>query len=379
MPRMITVVGAGLAGVRTAERLRKRGYDGRLVLIGAERHPPYDRPPLSKQVLRGERDEPWLRPKNDYADLGVELVLGEAASALDPRQRIVFVKNEAIEYDTLIIATGARPRRLPGLDGHVLRAWGDAEQLRARLSPGVRLAVVGAGLIGCEVAASARSLGVDVTLIDALAGPLIRAVGPAVSSVVADLQTGHGVELRLGTTATRASRDRLVLGDGSEVIADVVLEAIGVEPEVEWLTGSGITVDGGVVCDADGRTSADGVFAVGDVAQWDGIRFEHWASAVEQADRVAAAVLGAPVPPRGVPYWWSDQYDVKIQGIGTCLDTDEVTMLAWGPKQRTLALYSRHSRLTGAVGFSAAAAVMGLRPDVAAGTELPEVLRRLAT
>jgi 3-phenylpropionate/trans-cinnamate dioxygenase ferredoxin reductase component len=347
------------------------------VLIGAEPHRPYDRPPLSKQVLRGQAEAPWLLPDDRFDGLEAEVMLGQRVLELDTGRRAIRTADAWLPYDVLVIATGVSPRRIPGLGGRVLRTLDDARELRAQLTPGARLAVIGAGLIGCEVAASARSLDVSVDLIDVLPGPLIRVVGPQVCDLVADLHREHGVRLHMNTAVAGAEAGGLLLADGTRLAADVVLEAIGGVPETGWLAGSGLPLDDGVVCDASGR-AADGIYAAGDVASWDGHRGEHWTNAGEQADRVAAAILGQEPPPAGLVYWWSDQYDIKLQGLGSPAPDDTVHLIAWGPKQRTVALYARDGRLTGAVGFSAAAAVMRLRPDIADGTPLAEVVSRLA-
>ena len=373
-PQSVTVIGAGLAGLRTVERLRQRGYEGRVVLLGAERHLPYDRPPLSKQVLRGEQDEPWLR--REYADLDTDIMLGQRVRELDTARRMIFLDGGWLAYDVLVIATGASPRRVPGINGRVLRTLDDAHALRGTLGPGTRLAIVGAGLIGCEVAASARSMGAAVDLIDVLPGPLVRVVGGRVCDIVAGLHRDRGVRLHLGASVARDSAGRLTLSDGTVLEADVVLEAIGAVPETGWLEGSQLRLDDGVACDATGR-AADGVYAAGDVARWDGRRSEHWTSAGDQADRVAAAILGQDPPPPGLPYWWSDQYDVKLQGLGDPGPDADVHLVTWGPKARTNAHYARDGRLTGAVGFSAAAGVMKLRADITAGTAIEDVLDRL--
>jgi len=328
-------------------------------------------------VLRGERDTFWLRSADDYAALDVEIRLGEQVLGLDVEQRVLRTRDASLPCEVLVIATGASPRRVPGLNGLVLRTLDDATDLRGLLGPGARLAVIGAGLIGCEVAASARSMGVEVDLIDVLPGPLIRVVGARVCDLVADLHRVHGVRLHMGTAATRGGPGELTLADGTVLTADVVLEAVGAVPETGWLEGSGIRLDDGVVCDADGRT-ADGIYAVGDVARWDGRRSEHWTNAGWQADRVAAAILGQEPPLPEPAYWWSDQYDIKLQGLGAPAPDDDVHLITWGPKARTVALYARDGRLTGAVGFSAAAAVMRLRADLTAGTAISEVLDRLA-
>jgi 3-phenylpropionate/trans-cinnamate dioxygenase ferredoxin reductase subunit len=337
-------------------------------------------------VLRGERDDPWLRPADEYDGLDVELRLGEQVLGLDAEQRVLRTRDARLPYDVLVIATGASPRRVPGINGRVLRTLDDAAGLRGELGEGTRLAVIGAGLIGCEVAASARSMGAEVDLIDILPGPLIRVVGARVCGLVADLHRAHGVGLHLGTAATRvgtaatsggAGVCELALADGTVLAADVVLEAIGAVPETGWLEGSQLRLDDGVVCDADGRATED-IYAVGDVARWDGRRSEHWTNAGWQADRVAAAILEQEPPFAEPPYWWSDQYDIKLQGLGAPGPDDDVHLITWGPRARTVALYARDGRLTGVVGFSAASAVMRLRADIAAGSAIGDVLDRLA-
>ena len=373
------VVGAGLAGLRTAESLREGGFDGELVLVGDEPHLPYDRPPLSKHVLRGERPPMLLRPEEDYAELRLDLRLGTVVTGLDLPGRQLLTTGGPVGYDHLVIATGATPRRLPGAPGHVLRSLDDCQGLAPVLQPGKRIGIVGAGLIGCEVAASARSKDVEVHVVDVLPKPLVRVLGEEVAERVLHLHEQHGVRFHLGVGVTGATATRLELSDGTVLEVDAVLEAMGVVPGTGWLEGSGLPVDDGVVCDRHGR-AADGVWAVGDVARWaDGLggsrRQEHWTSAVEQAAVVAAAILGKEPPALDAPYWWSDQYDVKLQGVGLVQPGDQVQVVEVGPRQRPLALYSRDGVLTAAVGFSAAAFVMRLRPQL--GTPLAEVLAAL--
>lgn len=378
----VVVVGAGLAGLRTVETLREKGFDGEIVLVGDEVHQPYDRPPLSKHVLRGERQPMYLRPEADYPDLRLDLRLGTAATALDTVGRAVATAAGPIGYDHVVIATGATPRRLPGSPGHVLRTLDDCQALAPVLVPGARIGIVGAGLIGCEVAASARSKDVEVHLVDVLPKPLVRVLGDTVAQRVQDLHEAHGVQFHLGTGVTSATATRLELGDGTVLEVDAVLEAMGVVPTTGWLAGSGLELSDGVVCDEHGQAS-DGVWAVGDVARWsDGLggsfRREHWTSATEQAAVVAGAILGRRELLTEAPYWWSDQYDVKLQGLGAARSDDDVQMVTVGPRQRPLALYSREGRLTGVVGFSAAAYVFRLRAQVAAGAPLAEVLAALS-
>jgi 3-phenylpropionate/trans-cinnamate dioxygenase ferredoxin reductase subunit len=374
-PERILVVGSGLAGLQVAERLRARGYQGALTLLGAEDCAPYDRPPLSKEVLRGEVTQTELRSPEDLGALDADLRLGEPAESLDLDSRVVHTPSGEHPFDVLVIATGAVARRIPGVGGHVLRTHADAATLRDALGSARSVAIVGAGLIGCEVAASARALGLEVDLYDVLAGPMIRVVGATTSDVVADLHRENGVRLHTGVTIVR-DEGRSLCANDVPVEADLILQAVGGAPDVAWLAGSGLSLAHGVVCDEDGR-AADGVYAVGDVARWAGHRSEHWTAATHQADHVSARITGQEPPEMQPAYWWSDQYGLRIQGLGTPAPDDDTHVIMWGPKERTVALYSRDCRLTGAVGFSAPAAVMRLGADIIAGTDVDEVLNRL--
>jgi len=375
LPGSVLIVGAGLAGLRTAEQLRQRGYAGVLTLLGGEVHPPYDRPPLSKQVLRDEAGQPWLSEPDAFAALDVRTVFGSPARTLDLARRVVVTDDAELSFDALVVATGARPRRVPGVPGATLRTWEDALALRERVTEGGSLTVVGAGLIGCEVAAVARAAGAQVHLVEAQTAPMLRVVGPAVAEHIAALHREHGVQLHLGRTVTGGQADGLLLDDGTSLPGVHVLHAVGTEPETGWLAGSGLDVRSGLVCDATGR-AAEGVYGVGDVSAWNGTRSEHWTRAGEQADTVAASILGQEPPATPPAYWWSDQYDVKIQGIGAT-DGDDVRIVEWGPKARTLALYLRDQRLVGVIAFSAPSAVIKLRTHVAASAPLDDVLEFL--
>jgi 3-phenylpropionate/trans-cinnamate dioxygenase ferredoxin reductase component len=374
-PERIVVVGGGLAGLHVVESLRTRGYAGHVTLLGAEGVAPYDRPPLSKEVLLGGDLATDLRAEADLLALGADLRFDEPALSLDAEGRVVRTARGEHPADAVVLATGAVPRRVAGIDGHLLRTREDADSLRTALAAADSVAVVGAGLIGCEVAAAARARGARVDLYDVLAGPMIRVVGATVARVVADLHRAQGVAVHTGVTIGRHA-DRTLRADDRPIEADVVVEAVGGVPDVAWLAGSGLTLTHGVVCDEDGR-AAEGVFAVGDVASWAGHRSEHWTAATTQADHVAARILGQTPQAAGPAYWWSDQYGLKIQGLGSPRPDDDAHVLTWGPKERTVAVYSREGRLTGAVGFGAPAAVMRLGADITAGTDVAEILERL--
>jgi 3-phenylpropionate/trans-cinnamate dioxygenase ferredoxin reductase subunit len=393
--RCVVVVGGSLAGLRTAEALRHLGYDGRLVLVGEEPHRPYDRPPLSKEVLRGERDaESIALTKPERFDaLGLDLRLGRRAVALDPGAREVTLDSgERIRFDRCAIATGCRPRRLrgaPDLAGiFVLRTLDDALAIRAALERGPRVAVVGAGFIGAEVAASCRQRGLEVVMIDPLPTPLAASVGPEIGRVVAELHHDHGAELRMGVGVAAfegAGRlERLRLSDGSALAADVAVIGIGVVPNTEWLAGSGLEVDDGVVCDATTATSAPGVVAVGDVARFANplfgisMRVEHWTHAVEQASAAAECLLAAPgaaKPWASAPFVWSDQYDLKIQSAGWMLPGD-ATRVVHGSlaERRCVVLHGREGRLVGAVALNRVRQLMGYRRMIREGASFESAL-----
>jgi 3-phenylpropionate/trans-cinnamate dioxygenase ferredoxin reductase subunit len=354
----VVVVGASAAGLTTAQSARTHGYDGEIVLVGQEPEEPYDRPPLSKQLLSGdwEPDRLTLRPRADLDKLALDLRLGVRASAVDTTTRTVALADgSALTYDTLVIATGVIPTRLPyghDLGGvHVLRGLGDALRLRAELRAGGPLVVIGAGFLGAEVAAVARGLGLCVTLVDPMPLPLLRAMGAQVGGVLADVHRGHGVDLRCGTGVRalhgRGGRvARVELDDGTHVPADTVLVAIGSKPAVNWLTGSGIPLGDGVLCDERGQVTP-GVFAVGDVAAWRDARtgrhqrVEHRMTATDHGRTVGRALAGvtaddAPL----VPYFWSDQYDLRLQSYGIPgADRDFTVVEGSLAKRRFVAVY----------------------------------------
>ena len=378
----VIVVGGSLAGIRTAEALRRKGFDGRLVLVGDEEERPYDRPPLSKELLRGDREPEQIRlTKPDAFDrLGLDLRLGVRAESLDPAaRRVALSSGESLGYDALVIATGARARELPGAPAlaglFTLRSLADALAIRAELERGPRVAVVGAGFIGAEVAATCRARGLDVALVEPLATPMARVLAPEIGGVCAAAHRDHGVDLRLGVgvAAVEGSGrvERLLLSDGSKLAADVVVVGIGAVPATGWLESSGLALDDGVVCDAHCATAAPGVFAAGDVARWfhsgygEPLRIEHWTNAVEQSEAVAAALLGGgqgPAPFAPIPFVWSDQYDLKIQAAGRIAPDDEV-FVAHGSlaERRFVALFGRKGQLRGALAINRVRQLMGYR------------------
>ena len=322
--RSVLIVGAGLAGSRCAETLRAEGYDGRVVVVGEEPHAPYERPALSKELLAGTRTSAELRAPGFWAERGIELRLGERVEAVDVQRRTA---GPALAWDALVLATGARARRIPlsTPDGvHVLRTLADAAALREELRPGCRLAIVGAGFVGVEVASTARSLGCEVSVVDVAEVPLERVLGREVGEVLAARYRAYGVDLRLGTglagfVAGADGRVRaLELADGSELPCDAALVAVGVAPEVDL---HGDPRDG-IETDACGRTALPGVYACGDVAAaWRPslaarLRVEHWTSAAGQAAAVAHAILGRERPYDDLPYFWSDQFGLRLQHVG---------------------------------------------------------------
>ncbi|MFF5145000.1 NAD(P)/FAD-dependent oxidoreductase [Streptomyces sp. NPDC013157] len=376
----IVVVGASAAGLAAAETLRREGYDGTLTLVGDELHAPYDRPPLSKQVLSAEwaPDRVTLRAPGELDSLGLELRLGVAASGLDVADRTVrLADGSAVPYDGLIVATGVRPRRLPGEGAHVLRTLDDALTLRERLGPGQRLVVVGAGFLGAEAAAVAWRLGARVTLLEPAQVPLAHAVGEEVGRVLSRAHLERGVDLRTGvavTEVTEVTDDGVRLADGQEIEADEVLVAIGSLPNVEWLAGSGLTVGDGIVCD-EYCEAARGVYAAGDVARWYNplfgvsMRIEHRTNAAEQGVAAARNLLdpGARKAFAPVPYFWSDQYEMKIRAYGYLRGHEEVRVVEGDLEEgRFVAAYRRGERLGGVLAVGVGPKVMrGWRQRVA--------------
>lgn len=365
------MVGASLAGLSAARSLRKQGYDGRLVVIGDETHRPYDRPPLSKEFLAGTLGEADLGLETDGEDLGAEWLLGTRATGLDRTDRSVrLADGREVRADGIVIATGAAARTLPGAEGltgvHTLRTLDDARALRDELARGGRLVVIGGGFIGAEVASTAYALGLDVTVIEAAPTPLAGPLGETMGAVVSGLHTDHGVRLLCGVGVKGLSGERQVdavlLDDGRSVPADIVVVGVGARPCVEWLDGSGVVLDNGVKCGADGRSSLAGVVAVGDCANWydprAGVhrRVEHWTGAVERAAAAVAVLLAGGAVESGVPrppYFWSDQYGVKIQFAGFAGVADSVTVEEGAVGDRNvLAVYRRGGEPVAVLGMN---------------------------
>ncbi|BBY33392.1 NAD(P)/FAD-dependent oxidoreductase [Mycolicibacter minnesotensis] len=385
----VLIVGAGLAAVRTTEQLRRNGFDGPITVVGAEDHPPYDRPPLSKQMLRGEIHDVALKPAEFYGQHQITLRLGVPALGIDAAAHTVALADgETLGYDQLVIATGLVPQRIAAfedLDGsYVLRSLDDCAALRSHAASARRAVVIGAGFIGCEVAASLRGLGVQVVLVEPQAAPLAGVLGDQAGALIARLHRDEGVDVRTGVTVDAVAGGEAVesvtLSDGSVIEADLVVVGIGSRPATEWLRSSGIDVADGVVCDAVGRTSAPDVWAIGDVACWraaDGaqVRVEHWSNVAEQAKILVAAMLdldSAPSP--GVPYFWSDQYDVKIQCLGHPRAGDTVHLVE-DDCRRFVAYYERDGVLVAVVAAGVPEKIRTARAGIAAGVAISEVLQ----
>ena len=383
------VVGSSLAGLRAAETLRTNGFDGTITVVGAERHPPYDRPPLSKKFLSGEWqvEQIALRRPDALGELNLTFRLGSAAVSLDTTGRTVSLADGSeVHYDGLVIATGASCRRLPNLPNlsgiHELRTLDDSVALRADLFESTtprRLVVIGAGFIGLEAAATARrAYGCEVTVLEGLSAPLIRALGEAMGSAIAAVHTDQGVDVRCGVQVAGIEGDGtrvtgVRLGSGDLVPADVVLVGIGVVPNTGWLEQSGLVLRDGVVCDATLNVGVPGVYAAGDLVRWpnglfgEEMRVEHWTTASEQGAAAAANLLAVsrgeePTPFETVPFFWSDQFDARIQYLGRGSGDDEVRVVAGSVEERRfVALYGSRGRLRAALGVSMPKMVMPFR------------------
>ena len=375
----VVIVGASLAGLNAAETLRSEGYAGRITMIGDEPEHPYDRPPLSKQILTGEWDADRLplRSPDELADLNLDLRTGRRAIGLDRGGRLLHLdQDESLEFDGLIIATGARPIALPfgaDLDGvHTLRDRSDALRIRSDLETSQRVAVIGAGFIGAEVASSARARGLDVTMIEALSAPMLTPLGEDLAEWAKTLHREAGVRTRFDARVADLLGDgrveAVVLEDGSRLDADTVIVGIGVRPNVEWLADSGLTIGDGVICDQYCR-AAPMIYAAGDVARWPNglfahfryaspqrtMRIEHWTNAVEQGMAAARNLIlesrGEPLEAFApVPYFWSDQHGLSIMASGITSPRDEFRLVHGSlDANRFAAIYGLRGYLTGVV------------------------------
>jgi 3-phenylpropionate/trans-cinnamate dioxygenase ferredoxin reductase subunit len=379
------IVGTGIAGTSAALRLRSSGFDGRVLLIGDEPHEPYRRPPLSKDLLSGSTpaERIRLRPRETWEKQEIELRTSSRVASVDTDAKsLSLADGEQLRYDQLLLATGGRPRMLPqavcatGLDGvHTLRTMSDIPALQAALTPGSSVLVIGAGLIGAEVAATARGLGCPVMMLEAAEQPLSRLLPPQISQVYAGLHREHGVDLHTGVQI--ASLERIDLGllatdaEGRKWLADAVVVAVGMTPSTELAEAAGLEVDNGIVVDEYFRTSAPEVFAAGDVANQPNLllggrhRVEHWTSAQEQGTAVARSMLGEREPYGKVPWCWSDQYGVNLQVTGWPSASDDVTVRGSLDDLDFTAIFHRAGRLVGAVGVNRPKEVRTLRKLIA--------------
>jgi len=396
----IVIVGASLAGLRAAEEIRHEGHAGPVVIIGEEIHAPYDRPPLSKQVLSGkwEVDRILHHAPDAHDTLGLDFRLGRRATAVDTDTRTVTCSDGTeVAYDGLVIATGAATRSLPGTEGMpgvwMLRTLDDCLGIRVGIAAAgdhPRVAVIGAGFIGSEVAATCQGLGAAVTLLEAHHTPLARVLGDEMGQACADLHLANGMDLRTSITIDHLESDpggpdpvTVCLDDGTCIPADVVVVGIGVSPSVDWLDSSGVTLVNGVFCDGT-LFAAERVVAAGDVANWvrpstgRPARVEHWTNAAEGGAAAARNLLAgsaAAVAYDPVPFFWSDQYTTKIQMIGLPGPDDEVVVVSGsGSEGKLVALYRTEDRLGGVLTFSQPAKLMGYRPLLAAGASFDEAL-----
>lgn len=382
----IVVVGASLAGLWACESLRGGGYTGTITLVGAESHHPYDRPPLSKALLKGdlEPDRIVLRKPEELDKLRLDLRLGVAAAALDVASRTVTLDSgEQVAAVGVVVATGSAPRPLPGqpeLDGvTMLRTLDDSLALRRRLADHPRVVVIGAGFIGLEVAASAAQSGCAVTVLEGAPAPLMRGLGAEMGEVVARVHARHGVDVRCGVQvdAIEGADGRVTgvrLGSGDLVAADVVVVGIGVSPATEWLVDSGLELRDGIVCN-DALRAAPGIYAAGDCARWvnnlfgdagEEMRVEHWSNAAEQGSAAAKNLLAelageATTPYAPVPFFWSDQFDSRIQYVGRAHGDDEIRVVSGDLDGNFMALYGHGGRLRGVLGVNMPKPVMRMR------------------
>jgi 3-phenylpropionate/trans-cinnamate dioxygenase ferredoxin reductase subunit len=344
------IVGAGLAGAKAAETLRDEGFAGRLVLAGDEAELPYERPPLSKQYLTGEaeRDSAHVRPREFYAERDIELVTAAAAELDAVEHRVALADGRVLAYDRLLIATGASPRRppIPGIEqARTLRTLPDADALKTAFEGGGTVAVIGAGWIGCEVAAAARAHGADVVLIERAATPLEAVLGGELGALFADLHRDNGVRLESNARVEAIEAGRVRLADGSTVAADTVIVGVGVAPNIQLAAAAELDVDNGIVADEQLRTSAPDVFAAGDVVSafhpryGRHVRVEHWANALHQGPAAARSMLGRGEPYTRLPYFFSDQYTLGMEYVGLHSANDRLVVKRADDELRLMAFW----------------------------------------
>ncbi|MFB9128449.1 FAD-dependent oxidoreductase [Paraburkholderia dipogonis] len=391
--KRIMVVGGNVAGLKATEALRHKGFDGEIFFVSAEPHLPYDRPPLSKQILTGEL-QPEALPYRDmkwFADNKVELLFGKPATCLDLHEKRVTVDGSDIGFDGMVIATGARARELQlgrALRGiHTLRTIDDALKLREELVPGAHVVVIGAGFIGAEVASSALSRGSKVTVLEAASAPLTRALGSRLGKLFGEIHAQNGVKLTCSAQVCGfRGTDRVTavsLADGSEIPADVVVIGIGITPNTEWLAQSGLNISDGLVCDMKLNTGHENVYAAGDVARWPNewtqttMRSEQWTTAADQGKHAALNLLAGREHAKAfscVPYFWSDQYGARIQSLGRT-DSD-VIMISGSPDARPfIGAYRDKHRLAGVITVNAPRAFAILRKKLAENSSFEDAVR----
>ncbi len=380
----VVIVGASLAGGRAAEQLRRGGHAGRIVLVGEELERPYDRPPLSKKFMRGQIDAEKLffRGEDWYAAQTIETVLGRRAVSLSTTAREVTLDDgQVLPFEKLLIATGAAPRMpaIPGIDlagVYPLRTMADARAIRAELAPGRRLVVIGAGVIGAEVAASCRDEGLEVVMLEALHTPLSRAFGPEIGALYAEIHRSRGVDLRLGVMVTelrgKGRVQEVVTSDGTRIGCDLVVVGIGVEPCTGWLEGSGVQIDRGVLVDARCETSVPGIFAAGDVARGPSKKLgrhvivESVDNAQTQGTTAVHNLLGKSEEHETVPFFWSDQFDLKLQSVGHVGPFDTVVYRGSVSARAFIAFHLLEGKLQFAIGVNRLKEIAGAKKLIAA-------------
>jgi len=384
-PERIVVIGGGLAGAGAALELRKLGFDGDLTLVGAEAHLPYNRPPLSKTFLRGEEDFDSIvvAPRSDYEAAGIDLRLERRALAVDATgKRVELQGGEQLAYDRLLVATGGRKRKLPFAGSELagvydLRTVDDSMRIREEAEPGRRAVVVGLGFIGCEVTASLRMLGVEVTALDPMPVPLSRVLGEEVGASIASLHSAHGVQLLLNDGVDRfegeARVSHVVSSSGRTLECDFVVAGIGIQPEVSLLESAGAAVSNGVEVDAHCRTTLPDVFAAGDIAHeahplFGSIRVEHWNNADKQGRYAAGAMLGKEAPYDYVHTFWSDQYDQTVEYVGFAEKWDRIDVDGSLDQLDFIARYYQGDRVV-----AAAAIGRGGDPEAEEDTEMKSI------